>query len=166
MSAPSTLSVPSNSLNTVHVAIPIYGKAVTDAGTVRCHAGMLTLPRRHGNVVTPAWQRCYAGMATLLCRHGNVVMPAWQPITRHAERGMSLSEMDFCLWRTGIGKAEMALWQARFVVISAPWRFPLSERCGTRCAGRRDGTWVCAPSRCNGRAARANSAKRPPVPRV
>ena len=48
----------------MHVAIPIYGKAVTDAGTVRCHAGMLTLPRRHGNVVTPAWQRCYAGMAT------------------------------------------------------------------------------------------------------
>ena len=56
----------------MHVAIPIYGKAVTDAGTVRCHAGMLTLPRRHGNVVTPAWQRCYAGVATdkLPCRNG------------------------------------------------------------------------------------------------
>ena len=38
---------------------------------VRCHAGVATLLRRHGNVVTPAWQRCYAGMATLLCRHGN-----------------------------------------------------------------------------------------------
>ena len=74
MSALSTLSVPSNSLNTVHVAIPIYGKAVTDAGTVRCHAGMLTLPRRHGNVVTPAWQRCYAGMASdyKAGRNGNV----------------------------------------------------------------------------------------------
>ena len=31
---------------------------------VGCHAGMATLLRRHGNVVTPAWQRCYAGMAT------------------------------------------------------------------------------------------------------
>ena len=44
---------------------------------------MLTLPRRHGNVVTPAWQRCYGGMATLLRRHGNVVMPAWQRMMRH-----------------------------------------------------------------------------------
>ena len=87
----------------MHVAIPIYGKAVTDTGTVRCHAGMLTLLRRHGNVV----------------------MPAWQAITKQAETGMSLFEMDFCLWRTEIGKAEMALWQARFVVISALWCSPL-----------------------------------------
>ena len=29
------------------------------------------LPRRHGNVVMPAWQRCYAGMATgeAACTH-------------------------------------------------------------------------------------------------
>ena len=52
------------------------------------------LPRRHGNVVTPAWQRCYAGMATLLCRHGNVVMPAWQPAKRHVRTGSSLYVLD------------------------------------------------------------------------
>ena len=36
----------------MHVAIPIYGKAVTDAGTVRCHAGMATDYKacRNGNV--------------------------------------------------------------------------------------------------------------------
>ena len=55
------------------------GETVMGTGLVRCHAGMATLPRRHGNVVTPAWQRCYAGVATLLRRHGNVVTPAWQP---------------------------------------------------------------------------------------
>ena len=54
------------------------GETVMGTGLVRCHAGMATLPRRHGNVVTPAWQRCYAGMATLLRRRGNVVTPAWQ----------------------------------------------------------------------------------------
>ena len=36
------------------------------------------LPRRHGNVVTPAWQRCYGGVATLLRRRGNVVTGPWQ----------------------------------------------------------------------------------------
>ena len=60
--------------------LPIFptGEIVPERGFVRCHAGMLTLPRRHVNVATPAWQRCYAGMATLLRRHGNVVTPAWQ----------------------------------------------------------------------------------------
>ena len=62
------------------------GETVMGTGLVRCHAGMATLLRRRGNVVTPAWQRCYAGVATdearsrngkaarhnglLPCRHG------------------------------------------------------------------------------------------------
>ena len=38
----------------------------------RCYAGMATLLRQHGNVVTPAWQRCYAGVATgnVPCKKG------------------------------------------------------------------------------------------------
>ena len=69
--------------------LPIFptGEIVPERVFVRCHAGMLTLPRRHGNIVTPAWQRCYAGMATLLRRHGNVVMPAWQRMMRHVASG-------------------------------------------------------------------------------
>ena len=49
----------------------LTGETIPVRDFVRCHAGMATLLRRHGNVVTPAWQRCYAGVATLLRRRGN-----------------------------------------------------------------------------------------------
>ena len=73
---------------------PFIGVTPLTRHIVRCHAGVATLLRRHGNVVTPAWQRCYAGMATLLCRHGNVVMPAWQPTKRHVRTGSSPYVLD------------------------------------------------------------------------
>ena len=58
------------------------------------------LPRRHGNVVMPAWQRCYAGMATLLRRHGNVVTAAWQRATRHVDTGTAYYVMDLWVIKT------------------------------------------------------------------
>ena len=61
-----------------HIAKTEQGKTVTGTGYVRCHAGMATLLRRHGNVVTAAWQRCYGPVATLLRARGNVVMGPWQ----------------------------------------------------------------------------------------
>ena len=36
-----------------------------------CHAGVATLLRGRGNVVTGAWQRCYGAVATLLWGRGN-----------------------------------------------------------------------------------------------
>ena len=51
----------------------LTGETIPEGDFVRCHAGMATLLRRHGNVVTAAWQRCYGGVATLLRRRGNVL---------------------------------------------------------------------------------------------
>ena len=57
------------------LSVSIWEEIDTQCLVVRCHAGVVTLPCRRGNVVMPAWQRCYAGMATLLCRHGNPLSP-------------------------------------------------------------------------------------------
>ena len=78
----------------------LTGDTIPERDFVRCHAGMATLLRRHGNVVTAAWQRCYGGVATLLRRRGNVVTAAWQRATRHVDTGTAYYVMDLWVIKT------------------------------------------------------------------
>ena len=87
-------------------------------GQIRFQNRPRALPRRRGNVVTPAWQRYYAGMATLLRRHSNVVMPAWQPEKRHVRTGSSLYVLDSWGIRTAFQNVK---------------RVKLSPACAARC---------------------------------
>ena len=64
-------------------AVRRTGQRMPICRPARCHGGVATLLRRHGNVVTGAWQRCYGGVATLLWVRGNVVMGSWQRTERY-----------------------------------------------------------------------------------
>ena len=66
----------------------------------RCHGGVATLLRRHGNVVMGPWQRCYGPVATLLRGRGN------------ARDGISLRKRRTEKRKRGMGKRrEENTWQ-------------------------------------------------------